>query len=217
MRLLFIGFCFWFSSVQGQNINATVTYKVSNNEVIFTLRYSNIGKDTLALWIQNWRLTLLTDKRDKFYGFPFGRAMTSQLVLLSDTADLMTQLSQIEYSVTSGSSINTPCIKMLLPNSEFFVEIRCSDFQLLNYIRNKKLQGTLILCSARRSDLKRLGQLSDYIYEGRIMTVDLRLTNKSPRDVSTESFPLDNISRTPLYYSAVNDVFRMFLVKNALE
>jgi hypothetical protein len=195
-----------------------VSHKVLRESVVFEIRYCNTTKDSLAFWIQNWRMNLLTRKTDRFFGFPYHASLVNFFVLMNDSINFTSQLTNVEYSSTSGGTTRHRSIKVLPPGQDFVVELTSTDKRLIEFAKSDKMKAAFICSFSKWTDVKGIPNIKCFLYDAETLTIErLALSKNSSNAISSKIVKIGGAENIPadqkLYYRHVQKIFQPYFIE----
>ena len=193
----------------------SVTYQVEKKSIVFDIKYANPTDDTLVFWIQNWRMVLLDDAGSSFIGFPYTSSLVNYFLVQHESMDLLNQLSEIEYQAASTGSIGFPCMKKILPGSEFVIQIVSKDKKLIDFITRGKFKINSILSFASFKQVEKLQWFnSAMLLQPDLVTIhELPVTGNKVKEIRTWNFSFPRNGKfEPVMLRDLKEVFKSYYV-----
>ncbi|HEY5747861.1 MAG TPA: hypothetical protein VIU12_17425 [Chryseolinea sp.] len=218
-KVLMSVFIFMLSSfdAKAENPSISIKYRLSSDEVEFTIQYLNPSIDTLVFWIQNWRIILLEDPKVKFRGFPYMSRRANYTFFLDESIDLLNQLSDEEFYSSISGEMSSVCMKKLGPKETFVVEVVSKSEDLIRFIRKGSFKITSILSYAKIADLRKTGSFSEALcVDSRLLKLEgIPITGNGYDEIRTWNFAFsERVISPPIPYHNYGDGFHLYVVRD---
>jgi hypothetical protein len=205
------------SSAGAEKPRVTIEYQLSEKEVVFTIQYLNPSTDTLVLWIQNWRLALLSDPKAKLRGFPYMSKHVNYMVFMDKSIQLMNQLSSEEYYSPINGEMADICMKKIDPKEAFVVEVVSRNEALIKFIKKQSFKITLIVSCANIVDIRKNGSFSEGLcFDPSLLRLESIPIPENEDDTRTWNFKFsERVINPPVLYHNFGEGFNLYMVTEA--
>ncbi|MEL6252631.1 MAG: hypothetical protein AAFR87_11520 [Bacteroidota bacterium] len=125
------------------NINNAKKY--ANLQITFT----NIDSIDVFLWLGNWRLILIRDKKDWFANIPTSNYWMNYLVIIDDSIKYEDITATFNSQIITFSGFEQK-VSHLRPTEKFCLNVISTDIDLISFLQTKKAKLKIISTISKR-------------------------------------------------------------------
>lgn len=202
---------------KADSLTVRIDFHLKSSKTKIRIYYENPSDDTLSLWIQDWRFTLLKGRRDQLKGYPFTSNLANILIVSNKKLDILRHLSSVEYSPGLGRQVKLVCLKKLLPHATFIVEFESDDPQLFDFLKAGQFKTSLtISLTNSRKISEHLTAPDPLYYDGDMLILpSLPVTGNTTSGMRLYTYQFTEPRELPtLRYKELNDVFSLYYIDN---